>query len=169
MESLPISDPLTLTAPLETSTSTAMNGATVPTPENEKNDYITIASTKRATLASLVPPEWRVPESLPNAEEVPNVTKYALKYLTAREADITEKYTAEDLVVRIAQGVYSSVEVLRAFGRRAVVADQLVSCRFSCLLVYQFFVICCHGYVQSPIEFFGHCSWIPLNLCKCFA
>ena len=135
MENLPISDPLTLTAPLKTSTSTATNNPTVPGPRVETNDYITIASTKRATLASLITPEWRVPDPLPSGDEIPNVTKYALKYLTAREADIIEKYTAEDLVVQIAQGVYSAVEVLRAFGRRAVVAGQLVSCRFSRLLV----------------------------------
>lgn len=93
----------------------------------ETKDYATIAAAKRANLKSLIPQEWRLEPPLASTDDVSDVTRHALKYLTTRETDITEKYTAGQLVERIARGDYSALEVAKAFGRRAVVAGQLVS------------------------------------------
>ena len=93
----------------------------------ETKNYKTIAAAKRADLESRIPQEWRLETALTSTDDVSNMTKHALNYLTMREADITEKYTAGQLVERIARRDYSALEVAKAFGRRAVLAGQLVS------------------------------------------
>lgn len=139
MEDSPIFNSLTLTSPPDPSTSPPDPSTSQPSPttnpstsesEPNKQDYTTLAFNKRKTLTSLIPSEWRLPTPLPSAEEVPNVTKYARKFLSEREVKITEGFTAEELCVEMESGTYSAVEVVGAFGRRAGVAGQLVGLAF---------------------------------------
>ncbi len=48
--------------------------------------------------------------------------------LTSREIEITEAYTAVDLLARLAKGNYTALEVTTAFCKRAAIAQQLLSC-----------------------------------------
>lgn len=93
------------------------------------NDWETIASNKRASVAALIPPKWLVAkENLPTEDRL-DVTSFPSEsgVLTEKEVEITESLSATELVDKIAKGVYSSVEVTTAFCKRAVIAHQLVS------------------------------------------
>ncbi|KAL8972015.1 MAG: hypothetical protein Q9183_000771 [Haloplaca sp. 2 TL-2023] len=100
----------------------------------ETQDYKSIAAAKRADLESRIPQEWRFETPITCTDDISNMTKHALNYLTTREADITENYTAGQLVERIARRDYSALEVAKAFGRRAVIAHQLTNCLSEILL-----------------------------------
>lgn len=88
-----------------------------------------IAQQKRESIMSLLPPEWRLPEPLPDATDLPNATNYPRSFLTQREIAITETHTAQQLVQLLADRTYSAVEVTSAFCHRATIAHQLVRSR----------------------------------------
>ncbi|OKL59567.1 hypothetical protein UA08_05111 [Talaromyces atroroseus] len=74
------------------------------------------------TIALVQPPVPDVPAELPlNVVEVPK------KLLTAREVEITET-PPEELVIKLASGAWTSVEVATTFLRRAGLAQKLVNC-----------------------------------------
>jgi amidase len=76
-----------------------------------------------ATIASLNPP---LPRLL--ASDIPlDTTSIPGSILTAGELEITEK-NVEDLISLLASGQWSAKTVIRAFMRRAVVAQQLTNC-----------------------------------------
>ena len=73
-----------------------------------------------ATIAALKPP-------LPDITEVPLYTiSLSKQALTADEIEITES-TVEDLVPKLADGTLSAVTVIKAFLRRAGLAQKAVS------------------------------------------
>ena len=77
-----------------------------------------------ATIASLEP-------ALPSLAEIPqNTIAIAKQILTEAEIRITE-YTVEELVPKLAAGDLSAVEVVKAFMRRAGLAQKVV-----CLLFF---------------------------------
>ena len=83
---------------------------------------------KRATLDSLLPMRWKLDQSaISSLEDTNNVTCIPEKYLSVREIEITEKYTASDLVTAISSGAITALEVTEAFCHRATIAHQLVS------------------------------------------
>ncbi|KAF3008209.1 hypothetical protein E8E14_008959 [Neopestalotiopsis sp. 37M] len=97
-----------------------------------------LAEQHRNIQRAAIPKAWIIPESkipqLVGAGTSNEGSLITLKVaqesglLSPRELEITEKYTASDLVQRIATGELSSEDVTVAFCKRAAVAQQLTSC-----------------------------------------
>jgi amidase len=96
---------------------------------------------KRRDALARIPEEWRLLGSFLQcvgaSENEPTdlVTSNAVQrsgLLSSTELDITENYTASELVEKLALGSISSETVTRAFSKRAAIAQQLV--RVSCLV-----------------------------------
>ncbi|KAF6813462.1 fatty-acid amide hydrolase (amidase) [Colletotrichum plurivorum] len=87
------------------------------------------AARKRESLAASIPAEWRVPKNLLPPESQEDVTGWpeASGWLTPEELAITES-TAADLLPKLASGALKSVDVTKAFCKRAVAAHQLTNC-----------------------------------------
>ncbi|BGP15790.1 hypothetical protein JCM10213_005728 [Rhodosporidiobolus nylandii] len=87
------------------------------------------AAAKRASRDALIPVEWRLPDPYLydrrlGATKVP----YECGILTTRELEITELDELEELASRLAQGIYTALEVTTAFCKRAAIAQQLTNC-----------------------------------------
>ena len=82
---------------------------------------------KRAALAASIPAEWRVPKELLPPDSQEDVTGWpeASGWFTHEELAITNS-TASELLPRLASGHLKSVDVTRAFCKRAAAAHQLV-------------------------------------------
>ncbi|KAH6611542.1 acetamidase [Trichoderma cornu-damae] len=80
-------------------------------------------------FAAQVPDELRLPPELIN-DAPKNVTGIPRQcgLLSAQELDITEKYDATALAALIAEKKLTSVAVVTAFAKRAIIAHQLTSC-----------------------------------------
>ncbi|KAL2800986.1 amidase signature domain-containing protein [Aspergillus keveii] len=96
-------------------------------------DWRTIAITHRANLDAQIPTEWRLTAdfraSLPadgRLLQADPIRKSGI--LTEAELDVTENYSAAQLLQRLKWGDVSSVDVTRAFCKRAAVAGQLTNC-----------------------------------------
>lgn len=91
----------------------------------------TTVAQKRKQLASAIPSKWRLDDkllaSLPqngNLMEADIPRRSGI--LSERELQITENYTAEELLRQLAAGEVSSLAVTTAFCKRAAIAQQLV-------------------------------------------
>ena len=83
---------------------------------------------KLAERDARIPSEWRVPlDKLPSGS-VRDVVHFPRDsgLFTARELEITEA-SAADIVARIAQGQWTSLDVTEAFCKRTAVAQQLIN------------------------------------------
>jgi hypothetical protein len=89
------------------------------------NSWETLAKKARAvrdeSLAAIDPPLPRLPSKLPR-----DVTGIPAQVLTPEEVEITETHDATSLAQAIASKKYSAVTVVKAFLRRAGVAQLLV-------------------------------------------
>ncbi|KAK1994923.1 amidase [Colletotrichum falcatum] len=87
------------------------------------------AAKKRESLAASIPSEWRVPEDLLPPASQADVTAWPKTsgWFTEAELAITES-TAAELLQKLASGQLKSLEVTRAFCKRAVAAHQLTNC-----------------------------------------
>ncbi|EED19208.1 acetamidase, putative [Talaromyces stipitatus ATCC 10500] len=87
------------------------------------------ARIKRSIQDSLIPPEWRL-ASIPPVNEVSDALDFIRKnnLLTARELRITETTDVNVLLHNLASRQLSSLEVTKAFAKRAVLAHQLTNC-----------------------------------------
>jgi amidase len=94
--------------------------ATAPT-------YQDLAAKKRAEQLALIPPEWRLPE-IPSLESAPDAFQHIRKCLTSSELALTEETDITILLRRLASGELSSLELTRAFAKRASLAHQLTTC-----------------------------------------
>lgn len=84
-----------------------------------------------------IPAEWMLPDSsfevlsLPLEVKRNNLIELDIcrrsGIFTNRELEITELYTALDLLKKLAVGDFTALEVTQAFCKRAAVAQQLVS------------------------------------------
>ena len=75
------------------------------------------------SLAKTSPPLRGLPNPLPqNSQGVPRLV------LTAREIELTEKYTVNELLCQLRTRALSSEELTRAFLRRAAVAHAMTNC-----------------------------------------
>ncbi|KAL2812981.1 amidase signature domain-containing protein [Aspergillus granulosus] len=93
---------------------------------------------KQQACFNKTPSEWRIPDDflspfqMPLAESkndfVRNNVVRKTGILTARELDITEKYTVRELLAALASGSLSSAEVTTAYCKRAAIAQQLIGC-----------------------------------------
>jgi amidase len=92
-----------------------------------------IAESKRSHRWSLIPPDWRLPDSLRTpakdggTRDVRDVPR-TCGVLTDEEVEITEMHVGE-LVERLRKGSVKCRMVVEAFCKRAAVAQQLVSHR----------------------------------------
>jgi amidase len=90
-----------------------------------------IAAAKKAEQLSRIPKEWILtPESIPPPEIVDlRPVAASSGVLSEVELKITgEEYDATSLLSKIADGTYTSVEVVTAFCKRAAVAQQVCNC-----------------------------------------
>ena len=71
--------------------------------------------------------EFKLPEELIPKKNGIDVTSIPEKIMTKKEIELTD-LKAVDLVKAIASGVYSSVEVFKAYAKRATAAHQLTNC-----------------------------------------
>lgn len=95
-------------------------------------DWRALVAAKRKQLDSQIPLEWRLSDgflaSVPadgHLIEADLVRQSGI--LADKELDITENYSAVDLLQRLSGGGFSSVDVTTAFCKRAAIAQQLVS------------------------------------------
>ncbi|CAN8102461.1 unnamed protein product [Discula destructiva] len=94
-----------------------------------KEDWQVVAARKREALLASIPKEWIVPaELLPPASQK-DVTAWpeTSGWFTAQELAITA-LSASELVVKLASGNLTSVDVTKAFCKRASAAHQLTNC-----------------------------------------
>jgi amidase len=97
------------------------------------DNYKEIATAKQAEAYEKIPEEWRLsadviqkisPTSKINVMDIPS----SCRILSSTDLKITENYTATALAKEIASGVFTAVQVTKAFCKRAAIAQQLVCC-----------------------------------------
>lgn len=88
-----------------------------------------LAAKKRASLAASIPSEWQVPDDLLPPSTQADVTTWPKTsgWFTENELAITGS-TAAELIQKLASGDLKSLDVTRAFCKRAVAAHQLTNC-----------------------------------------
>ncbi|EXJ70781.1 uncharacterized protein A1O5_05771 [Cladophialophora psammophila CBS 110553] len=88
--------------------------------------YLGISRRKLEERDSKIPAEWRIsmPEDDDNLLGLPR----SCSLLSQRELDITEQNDSVALLEKIRAREYSSVEVTRAFCKRAAIAQQVLNC-----------------------------------------
>lgn len=87
------------------------------------------ARIKQSLQASLIPAEWRL-SSIPPVNEVADALEYIRQsnLLSARELSVTETSDVNVLLHKLASRQLSSLEVTKAFAKRAMVVHQLTNC-----------------------------------------
>lgn len=109
-----------------------MTQTTAPAPE----DWRILVAQKRKQLYQQIPTDWRLSEafisSLPKDGRLieADVARRS-GILSDGEVDITENYSAAQLLQKLARGDLTSLAVATAFCKRAAIAQQLVSDRLS--------------------------------------
>ncbi|RAK95306.1 general amidase GmdB [Aspergillus ibericus CBS 121593] len=93
----------------------------------------TLVARKREQLDAQIPSEWRLPQKFlaavpANGRLIDADVIRGSGILSDLELDITQNYSAGELLVNLSKGVISSVEVTTAFCKRAAIAQQLTSC-----------------------------------------
>uniref|UniRef100_A0A093VG61 Acetamidase n=1 Tax=Talaromyces marneffei PM1 TaxID=1077442 RepID=A0A093VG61_TALMA len=108
---------------MSASMSTTMISTVTPITYQER------ARIKRSIQGSLIPAEWRL-ASVPPVGEVADVLEYIRKcnLLSAGELSITETSDVNTLLHKLASRQLSSLEVTKAFAKRAMLAHQLTNC-----------------------------------------
>ncbi|EME85207.1 uncharacterized protein MYCFIDRAFT_54362 [Pseudocercospora fijiensis CIRAD86] len=86
-----------------------------------------IGRKKREQVRASLPTQWCL-SNVPSAQEEPNALAFSRTHLSAREIEITEHYSASQLLQLLANGSLSATEVLEAFAHRATIAHQLTNC-----------------------------------------
>ncbi|KAJ5964321.1 uncharacterized protein N7479_004197 [Penicillium vulpinum] len=92
-----------------------------------------LVAIKRHECEQKIPSDWRLSaDQLAFAQESPRLLDIDLPrrsgLLSEIELDITENYTASQLLVKLASGQTSSLAVTTAFCKRAAIAQQVISC-----------------------------------------
>jgi amidase len=102
---------------------------TTGTDIKEKEAWQTIASRKQAERDSKIPSEWKIPKNLMPSPETDFVQDFPTTsgFFTENELLITQS-TATEVVQKIANSEWTSVEVVKALCKRAAVAQQLINC-----------------------------------------
>lgn len=93
------------------------------------DDWQTISTRAKQTLAASIPPEWRIPP-----EQMPPDTRLDVRdvprscgILSPRELEITESFATE-ILKNVHAGAWTAEDVTRAFCKRAALAHQLTNC-----------------------------------------
>lgn len=82
---------------------------------------------KRAEQYAAIPIEWRIDQPVPLPKDTDSYLRSS-GCLTADEITITEVEDVRVLLRQIATRHFSAVQVLKAFAKRAAIAQQLVKC-----------------------------------------
>ncbi|KAJ5920425.1 hypothetical protein N7516_011283 [Penicillium verrucosum] len=103
--------------------------ASEATPSNWQD----LVAAKRHECEQKIPRDWLLsPDQLALAQATPHVLEIDLPrrsgVLSEVELDLTENYTASQLLVKLASGDASSLDVTGAFCKRAAIAQQVISC-----------------------------------------
>ncbi|PKY06707.1 alpha-glucosidase [Aspergillus campestris IBT 28561] len=137
-------------------------------------DWRTAVAQKREQLASAIPAKWRLDDkllaSLPqNGNLIEADIPRRSGILSEEELQITEAYTAEELLRQLAAGELSSLAVTTAFCKRAAIAQQLTSC-----LTEHFFPRALEraqyldDYLKREKKVVGPLHGLPVSLKDCF-
>lgn len=89
--------------------------------------YQQLAAQKLADQLSLIPPEWRL-DSIPSIESAPNALAHIRRILTPTELSLTEETDITILLQKLHSRQLSSLELTKAFAKRAALAHQLTTC-----------------------------------------
>lgn len=92
-----------------------------------KPSYLDRCTQKRADQYALIPPEWRI-DPIPSVESEPNALLTLRNLLSPQELALTEETDIAVLLRRLSSGELSSLELTRAFAKRAALAHQLTTC-----------------------------------------
>ncbi|KAJ5459773.1 uncharacterized protein N7458_001325 [Penicillium daleae] len=95
---------------------------TITTPSYQER-----AAEKRANQLALIPPEWRL-SPVPSVESHPDALAYVRRTLTPAELTLTEETDITVLLRKLSSAELSSLELTRAFAKRAALAHQLTIC-----------------------------------------
>lgn len=99
---------------------------------SEIPEWQELVARKRNECQQKIPSEWTLSADLLNAP--PHLLEYDAPrrsgLLSELELDLTEKYTATQLLAKLASGNISSLALTTALCKRAAIAQQLVSCCF---------------------------------------
>ncbi|KAL2841028.1 amidase signature domain-containing protein [Aspergillus pseudoustus] len=96
-------------------------------------DWQTLVARKRKQLGAQAPAEWHLSDTFlasipPSGRLIEDDVVRRSGMLTDIELDITEHYSATELLSKLASGAVSSIQVTTAFCKRAAIANQLTSC-----------------------------------------
>lgn len=91
-----------------------------------------LVATKKQECEQKIPTDWRLSaDLLASAKQTPRLIEADIPrrsgLLSELELDVTENYTASQLLVKLASGHVCSLDVTTAFCKRAAIAQQLVS------------------------------------------
>jgi amidase len=94
-------------------------------------DWRVLVTKKRAQLDAQIPGEWRLSETFlayvpASGRLIEDDVVRRSGILTEEELNITENYSAKELLSKLACGDMSSLHVTTAFCKRAAIANQLV-------------------------------------------
>ncbi|KAF7714838.1 Uncharacterized protein PECH_000033 [Penicillium ucsense] len=89
--------------------------------------YLERAAEKRASQLALIPIEWRL-SAIPSPDSKPNALTTIRVELTPRELALTEETDITALLCKLSSAEISSLELTRAFAKRAALAHQLTTC-----------------------------------------
>lgn len=95
---------------------------TVTTPS-----YLDRCTQKRDDQYALIPSEWRI-DPIPSIESEPNALPIIRNILSQQELSLTEETDIGILLRKLSSGQLSSLELTRAFAKRAALAHQLTTC-----------------------------------------
>ncbi|KAL2066253.1 hypothetical protein VTL71DRAFT_2324 [Oculimacula yallundae] len=138
--------------------------------ESVTASWQTIATQHRDAAASKIPDDWRLPSSITDSiSQISDQNVLAIPgtcgLLSKEEIDLTENYTALELVQHLASGRFTSLAVTTAFCKRAAISQQLVSC-----LTEMFFTEAlirakyCDEYLASTGKTLGPFHGLPISL-----
>ncbi|KAL4795566.1 amidase signature domain-containing protein [Aspergillus venezuelensis] len=101
--------------------------------QHQDGSWKALAAERRKQLDDLIPEEWKLSEEFKSSLPADGrllaadpVRKSGI--LSDHELEITENYSAAQLLQRLASGEVSSLAVTTAFSKRAAIAQQLTSC-----------------------------------------
>ncbi|KAG8735638.1 hypothetical protein FRC12_017974, partial [Ceratobasidium sp. 428] len=91
-----------------------------------QSDWRTRARTRKQHQIDSIPREWviSIPEDRQNVTQIP----YECGLLTTFELEVTDALDVQKILNKLKSGVWKSVDVTRAFYKRAIIAHQATNC-----------------------------------------
>ncbi|KAG9095592.1 hypothetical protein FRC07_011070, partial [Ceratobasidium sp. 392] len=100
--------------------------APATTTDSDRPEWRIRAQAKKQQQVESIPREWiiNIPEDRQNVTQIP----YECGLLSAFEIEITDTLDVETILEKLRNGVWKSVDVTRAFYKRAIIAHQATNC-----------------------------------------